>query len=97
MRRRRCLNAVLAAALLLGTARAWAGGLADRPAPDAPSDEQLFPRGQQHFRRCWQLEHDYYALRREIAHAGVVWHRQQLEQWWEEVRDQRRGSCLMGW
>jgi hypothetical protein len=61
------------------------------------TNEELFPRGQQHFRRCWQLEHDYYALRERIAQTGVVWRRQELELQWEETRDRRRESCLMGW
>jgi hypothetical protein len=61
------------------------------------TDAELFPRGHAHFSRCWRLEHDYYALREQIAHTGVVWRRQQLELQWEEVRDARRESCLMGW
>src|SRR5215469_12512999 len=61
------------------------------------TDAELFPRGHAHFSRCWRLEHDYYALREQIAHTGVVWQRQQLELQWEEVRDARRESCLMGW
>ena len=65
--------------------------------PDTPTNAQLFPRGHPHFTRCWQLEHDYYALRRRIAETGVVWRRQQLELQWEEVRDARREACLMGW
>jgi hypothetical protein len=66
-------------------------------AADTPSNAELFPRGHAHFTRCWQLEHDYYALRGEIAHTGVVWRREQLEVQWQEVRDARRESCLMGW
>lgn len=84
-------------ALLRAAMPAASGAPADHPVPDTPANEQLFPRGQQHFRRCWQLEHDYYALRDEIAHTGVVWRRQQLEQLWQEVRDQRREACLAGW
>jgi hypothetical protein len=65
--------------------------------PDTPTNEQLFPLGQRHFRRCWQLEHDYYALRDRIAESHVVSRRQALEQQWEEVRDQRREICAQGW
>src|SRR5215469_3824090 len=67
------------------------------PATHQWTDAELFPRGHAHFSRCWRLEHDYYALREQIAHTGVVWRRQQLELQWEEVRDARRQSCLMGW
>lgn len=67
------------------------------PATHQWTDAALFPRGHAHFSRCWRLEHDYYALREQIAHTGVVWQRQQLELRWEEVRDARRESCLMGW
>ena len=66
-------------------------------AADTPTNADLFPRGHAHFARCWQLEHDYYALRDRFAHTSVVWRREQLELQWEEVRDQRRESCLMGW
>jgi hypothetical protein len=66
-------------------------------AADTPTNAELFPRGHAHFARCWQLEHDYYALRDRITHTSVVWRREQLELQWEEVRDARRESCLMGW
>jgi hypothetical protein len=36
-------------------------------------------------------------LRVQIAQTAVVWHREQLELRWEELRDARRESCLMGW
>jgi hypothetical protein len=88
---------VAAAPLLLEPAPGSAASGAAPPAPDTPTNDQLFPLGQKHFRRCWQLEHDYYALPGEIAHTGVIWRRQQLEQQWGEVRDQRRESCLKGW
>jgi hypothetical protein len=80
-----------------------AAGSVSAPAVAAPSsewpfrNEDLFPHGHLHWARCWQLEHDYYALREQIAHTGVVWRRQQLELQWEQVRDQRRETCLMGW
>jgi hypothetical protein len=64
---------------------------------DTPTDAELFPLGRQHFRLCWQLEHDYFDLREQIAHTGLVWRRQQLELKWEDVRDRRRETCLMGW
>jgi hypothetical protein len=75
--------------------------LAEPPAAFAAThaftNEELFPLGRQHFRLCWQLEHDYYDLRERIAHAGVVWRRQQLELQWEDVRDRRREACSFGW
>jgi hypothetical protein len=83
--------------LLLVPVPASADAKAGSPAPDTPLNDELFPLGRQHFRHCWQLEHDYYALREQIAHTGVAWRRQQLEMRWEEVRDQRRESCLKGW
>jgi len=61
------------------------------------TDDRLFPHGHPHWSRCWQLEHDYYALRDRIAHTGLPWRRQQLELQWEQVRDERRETCLMGW
>ena len=67
------------------------------PASHQWTDAELFPRGHAHFSRCWRLEHDYYALRDQIAHTAVVWRRQQLELQWEEVRDARREPCLLGW
>ena len=89
----------IAAIAVLGfvPAPGWAAGNKTPPAPDTPLNDELFPLGQNHFRRCWQLEHDYYALRDEIAHTALVWRRQELEQRWEEVRDRRRETCLMGW
>jgi hypothetical protein len=81
--------------LLITPAPVSAG--AGSPAPDTPLNEELFPLGQRHFRRCWQLEHDYYALRAQIAHIDLVWRRQQLELQWEDVRDRRRETCLTGW
>ena len=74
-----------------------ATGARASPAADTPTDEELFPLGRQHFRLCWQLEHDYYELRERIARTGVVWRRQQLELQWEEVRDRRRELCSFGW
>jgi hypothetical protein len=67
------------------------------PAPNQWTNAELFPRGHAHFSRCWRLEHDYYALREQIARTAATWRRQQLELQWEEVRDARRDSCLMGW
>jgi hypothetical protein len=90
-----CFSAAAVAVLLLGPASADAR--AGPPAPDTPLDAELFPLGHEHLRRCWHLEHDYYALREQIAHIGVVWRRQRLEQQWEDVRDRRRETCLMGW
>ena len=58
---------------------------------------RMIPRGEAHFARCWHLEHDYYELRRRIAETGVVWRRQELERQWEDIRDRRRETCLMGW
>jgi hypothetical protein len=68
----------------------------------APSEaellyQRLIPRGWVHFAYCWHREHDYYALRAQIAHTGVVWRREQLELQWEQGRDQRRETCLTGW
>ena len=80
-------------AVVVAASFAPAAGFAEHVITDA----ELFPRGHVHFSRCWQLEHDYYALRRDIAQTGVVWRRQELEQRWEKVRDQRREACLMGW
>jgi hypothetical protein len=83
---------------MIAPAAAYADPGSGHPAPDTPlTNEQLFPHGQVHWARCWRLEHDYYALRDEIAHTGVVWRRQQLELRWEEVRDRRREACLLGW
>jgi len=93
---RRGVVAVAVVAMLVGGPAARPAA-ADPPAPDTPTDAQMFPRGREHFHRCWQLEHDYYALRGEIARTGVVWRRQQLEAQWEAVRDARRESCLTGW
>ena len=76
----------------------WVAAMSVPALSEAPlTDAELFPKGHAHFSRCWQLEHDYYALRQEIAETPVVWRRQQLELRWEEVRDARRESCLMGW
>ena len=58
---------------------------------------RMIPRGEAHFTRCWHLEHDYYELRSWIAETGVVWRRQELERQWEDIRDRRRETCLMGW
>jgi hypothetical protein len=88
---------VVLVAMFLAPVGAIAEAKPGPPAPDTPLNDELFPRGRQHFRRCWQLEHDYYALRDQMTHTGVVWRREQLAVQWEQVRDERRDSCLMGW
>ena len=79
-------------------AMVWVAAMSVPAKAETPlTDAELFPRGHAHFSRCWQLEHDYYALRQQIAETAVLWRRAQLELRWEEVRDARRESCLMGW
>jgi hypothetical protein len=93
--RRVCV--VIALVWVVAAAGPGLAAASSEPAPHQWTDAELFPRGHAHFSRCWRLEHNYYALREQIAHTGVVWRRQQLEVQWEEVRDARREACLMGW
>ena len=75
-----------------------AGAAAHAKEPEAAAlYRAMTPLGAVHFVRCWHLERDYYELRRRIAETGVVWRRQELEQRWEDIRDARRETCLLGW
>src|ERR1700722_13062688 len=85
----RVLRIAAIAMLGLVPAPGWTAGSKSPPAPDTPLDGELFPLGRTHFRRCWQLEHDYYALRDEIGHTALVWRRQELEQRWGKGRERR--------
>jgi hypothetical protein len=89
--------ALVAVVWVVATAGQGLAAMGTDPAPRQWTNADLFPRGHAHFSRCWRLEHDYYALREQIAHTAVVWRRQQLELQWQEVRDARREFCLMGW